>query len=84
MVRTAEIKRRFLTHVQANGHTVIPLVPLPLPLPDPNLLFVNAGVVQFVPHFVGQATGPYPRAVAACRKALRCQWPEEGGAGWRL
>ena len=65
-MRTAEIKRRFLAHFEANGHTVVPSAPLPAD--DPNLLFVNAGMVQFVPFFVGQA----PRrtsAPSACRSA---------------
>ena len=61
-MRTAEIKRRFLKHFEANGHTVVPSAPLPLA--DPNLLFVNAGMVQFVPYFVGQATAPYKTAVS--------------------
>ena len=38
---TAEIRRRFLAHFEANGHTVVPSAPLLLD--DPNLLFVNAG-----------------------------------------
>ena len=52
-MRTAEIKRRFLAHFEANGHTVVPSAPLPA-IDDPNLLFVNAGMVQFVPYFLGQ------------------------------
>ncbi len=75
-MRTAEIKRRFLKHFEANGHTVVQSAPLPLA--DPNLLFVNAGMVQFVPYFVGQATAPYKRAVSV-QKCIRTPDIEEVG-----
>ncbi|MBX6751088.1 MAG: alanine--tRNA ligase [Micromonosporaceae bacterium] len=75
-MRTAEIKRRFLKHFETNGHTVVPSAPLPLP--DPNLLFVNAGMVQFVPYFVGQSTPPYPRAVSV-QKCIRTPDIDEVG-----
>ncbi|HEY7225191.1 MAG TPA: alanine--tRNA ligase [Micromonosporaceae bacterium] len=75
-MRTAEIKRRFLKHFEANGHTVVPSAPLPLA--DPNLLFVNAGMVQFVPYFVGQASAPYPRAVSV-QKCIRTPDIDEVG-----
>lgn len=75
-MRTAEIKRRFLQHFESNGHTVVPSAPLPLA--DPNLLFVNAGMVQFVPYFVGQATAPYQRAVSV-QKCIRTPDIEEVG-----
>jgi alanyl-tRNA synthetase len=61
-VRTAEIRARFLGHFERNGHHVVPSVPLPFD--DPNLLFVNAGMVQFVPYFVGQQTPPWKRATS--------------------
>jgi alanyl-tRNA synthetase len=67
-MRTAEIKRRFLGHFEANGHHVVPSAPLPFE--DPNLLFVNAGMVQFVPYFVGQQTAPWPRATSI-QKCIR-------------
>ena len=75
-MRTAEIKRRFLKHFEENDHTVVPSAPLPAD--DPNLLFVNAGMVQFVPYFVGQATPPYRRAVSV-QKCLRTPDIEEVG-----
>jgi alanyl-tRNA synthetase len=76
-MRTAEIKRRFLAHFEAVGHTVVPSAPLPA-VDDPNLLFVNAGMVQFVPYFLGQRTPPYPRAVSV-QKCLRTPDIDEVG-----
>jgi alanyl-tRNA synthetase len=67
-VRTADIRARFLGHFERNGHTVVPSVPLPFE--DPNLLFVNAGMVQFVPYFIGQQTPPWPRATSI-QKCIR-------------
>ena len=76
-MRTAEIKRRFLAHFEANGHTVVPSAPLPA-IDDPNLLFINAGMVQFVPYFLGQRPAPYRRAVSV-QKCLRTPDIEEVG-----
>src|SRR4051794_10001859 len=75
-MKTAEIKRRFLAHFEANGHTVVPSAPLPFD--DPNLLFVNAGMVQFVPYFIGQQAAPWRRA-ASVQKCIRTQDIEEVG-----
>ena len=64
-MKTAEIKRRYLAHFEANGHTVVPSAPLPA-IDDPNLLFINAGMVQFVPYFLGQRTAAvHPRGQRA-------------------
>ena len=66
-MKTAEIKRRYLAHFEANGHTVVPSAPLPA-ISDPNLLFVNAGMVQFVPYF--RVSGhPRTSGRSACRSA---------------
>jgi alanyl-tRNA synthetase len=75
-MRSAEIRRRFLAHFEANGHTVVPSAPLPFD--DPNLLFVNAGMVQFVPYFIGQQAAPWPRATSV-QKCIRTQDIEEVG-----
>ena len=75
-MRSAEIRRRFLGHFERHGHAVVPSVPLPFD--DPNLLFVNAGMVQFVPYFVGQQEPPWPRA-ASVQKCLRTLDIEEVG-----
>ncbi|GAA1753033.1 alanine--tRNA ligase [Luedemannella helvata] len=76
-MRTAEIKRRFLAHFEAADHTVVPSAPLPA-IEDPNLLFINAGMVQFVPYFLGQRTPPFPRAVSV-QKCIRTPDIDEVG-----
>ena len=76
-MKTAEIKRRYLAHFEANGHTVVPSAPLPA-IDDPNLLFINAGMVQFVPYFLGQRTAPYSRAVSV-QKCIRTPDIDEVG-----
>ncbi len=73
---TAEIRRRFLAHFQKHDHTVVPSASLLLD--DPNLLFVNAGMVPFVPYFLGQETSPYARAVSV-QKCIRTLDIEEVG-----
>ncbi|MGE5830964.1 MAG: alanine--tRNA ligase [Micromonosporaceae bacterium] len=75
-MRTAEIKRRFLAHFERNGHTVVPSAALPAD--DPNLLFINAGMVPFARYFVGQATPPWRRAVSV-QKCVRTPDIDEVG-----
>ena len=67
-MQTHEIRQRFLDHFTAAGHTPVPSAPLILD--DPNLLFVNAGMVQFVPYFLGQVPAPWPRATSV-QKCVR-------------
>ncbi|MBH0774925.1 alanine--tRNA ligase [Nocardia bovistercoris] len=67
-MQTHEIRRRFLDHFVRAGHTEVPSASLILA--DPNLLFVNAGMVQFVPYFLGQQTPPYARATSV-QKCVR-------------
>ncbi|HEX6150187.1 alanine--tRNA ligase [Nocardioides sp.] len=73
---TAEIRRRFVRHFEQAGHTPVPSAPLLLD--DPNLLFVNAGMVPFKPYFLGQETPPYDRAVSV-QKCVRTPDIEDVG-----
>ncbi len=61
-MQTHEIARRFTQHFADAGHTRVPSASLILD--DPTLLFVNAGMVQFKPYFLGEAPPPYPRATS--------------------
>src|SRR5256885_13224466 len=76
-MRPGEIKRRFRAHSEANAHRVVPSAPLPA-IEDPNLLFINAGMVQFVPYFLGQQAAPYKRA-ASVQKCIRTPDIDEVG-----
>ncbi|MEV6768983.1 alanine--tRNA ligase [Nocardia sp. NPDC051030] len=67
-MQTHEIRRRFLEHFVRAGHTEVPSASLILA--DPNLLFVNAGMVQFVPYFLGQQTPPFSTATSV-QKCVR-------------
>ncbi len=67
-MQTHEIRRRFLDHFVKAGHTEVPSASLIFD--DPNLLFVNAGMVQFKPFFLGQQTPPYDTATSV-QKCVR-------------
>ncbi|MFL6156557.1 MAG: alanine--tRNA ligase, partial [Marmoricola sp.] len=73
---SADVRRRFVEHFEAAGHTPVPSAPLLVD--DPNLLFVNAGMVQFKPYFLGQETPPYTRAVSI-QKCVRTPDIEDVG-----
>jgi alanyl-tRNA synthetase len=75
-VQTHEIRKRFLDHFVKAGHTEVPSASVILD--DPNLLFVNAGMVQFVPYFLGQRTPPYDKATSI-QKCIRTPDIDEVG-----
>ncbi|KAA2261995.1 alanine--tRNA ligase [Solihabitans fulvus] len=75
-MQTNEIIKRFREHFERNGHSVVPSASLLLD--DPNLLFVNAGMVPFKPYFLGEAPAPWPRATSI-QKVVRTGDIEEVG-----
>ena len=75
-MQTHEIRKRFLDHFVKAGHTEVPSASVILD--DPNLLFVNAGMVQFVPFFLGQRKPPYATATSI-QKCIRTPDIDEVG-----
>ena len=75
-MQTHEIRKRFLDHFVKAGHTEV--ASASVILDDPNLLFVNAGMVQFVPYFLGQRTPPYDKATSV-QKCIRTPDIDEVG-----
>src|SRR3954449_9498669 len=75
-METAEIRRRWLRFFEERDHVVVPSASLLLD--DPNLLFVNAGMVPLKPYFLGQQAPPWKRATSV-QKCVRTQDIEEVG-----
>ncbi|TWE12516.1 alanine--tRNA ligase [Rudaeicoccus suwonensis] len=75
-METAEIRRRWLAYFEQHEHTVVPSAPLIYD--DPNLLFVNAGMVPMKPYMLGQQTPPWKRATSV-QKCVRTGDIEEVG-----
>ncbi|ALC06034.1 Alanine-tRNA ligase [Corynebacterium deserti GIMN1.010] len=77
-MQTHEIRERFTNHFVNAGHQAVPSASLILD--DPNLLFVNAGMVPFKPYFLGQQTPPFDNGTAtSIQKCVRTLDIEEVG-----
>ncbi len=64
-----EIRRKFLTYFEKQGHYVESSFPL-VPQNDKSLLLINAGMAPLKPYFTGIKTPPKTR-MATCQKCLR-------------
>ncbi|HBH55362.1 MAG TPA: alanine--tRNA ligase, partial [Kocuria sp.] len=67
-MKTAEIAQRYLDYFEKNDHTIVPSASLVSD--DPSIMFTIAGMVPFIPYFLGQETPPYPRATSV-QKCIR-------------
>ena len=65
-MKTAEVRRAYLSFFAGKGHRVVPSSTL-VPRDDPTLLFTNAGMNQFKDALLGREDPGYRRAVSAQR-----------------
>lgn len=75
-MKTEDITRTWYDYFAAKGHERVPSASLVSP--DPSLLFTVAGMVPFIPYFMGLETPPYARAVSV-QKCIRTADIEEVG-----
>jgi len=80
IMNSSEIRKKFIDFFKHKGHTEIPGTPLVTD--DPTLLFVNAGMVQFKPYFLGEKE-PRARKIVNCQKCFRTVDIEKVGANGR-
>ena len=71
------IRSSFLEFFQDKGHLIMPSSSL-VPAGDPTLLFTSAGMVQFKPFFMGEATPP-SRRLTTSQKSFRTTDIDEVG-----
>ena len=76
-MRSDEIRRRFVTYFERQGHLALPSASL-IPHDDPSVLFTSAGMQQFAPYFVGAAAPPASRLVTV-QRCVRTDDIEEVG-----
>ena len=69
MIKSKEIREKFLDFFESNGHKIINSSPL-IPDNDPSLLFTNAGMVQFKNIFTGKEESKFLNVVSA-QKCIR-------------
>ena len=65
-MKTAEVRRAYLSFFEGKGHRVVPSSTL-VPRDDPTLLFTNAGMNQFKDALLGREDPGYKRAVSSQR-----------------
>jgi len=69
MMKTSEIRKKFLDYFAGKGHEVVASSSL-VPHGDPTLMFTNAGMVPFKHVFLGNETRPYVTATSS-QKCVR-------------
>jgi alanyl-tRNA synthetase len=71
-----EITQRWIDYFEERGHTAVPSSSLISH--EPGSMFTIAGMVPFIPYFLGRETPPYSRAVSV-QKCIRTKDIEEVG-----
>jgi alanyl-tRNA synthetase len=76
-MKANDIRGQFLAFFEERGHRIVPSSSL-IPPPETGLLLTTAGMVQFIPYFLGLQDAPYPRA-ATSQKSFRANDIENVG-----
>ena len=69
-MRAAEIRERFLSFFEGNGHLRVPSASLVPSVYDPTVLLTTAGMQPFKPYFRGEEEPP-SRRLTSCQKSFR-------------
>ena len=69
-MKAAEIRERFLSFFERNGHLRMPSASLVPSVYDPTVLLTTAGMQPFKPYFRGEEEPP-SRRLASCQKSFR-------------
>src|SRR4030095_10782034 len=69
-MKAAEIRERFLSYFEQNGHLRMPSASLVPSVYDPTVLLTTAGMQPFKPYFRGEEAPP-SRRLPSCQKSFR-------------
>src|SRR5215211_2235978 len=69
-MKAAEIRERFLSYFERNGHLRVPSASLVPSVYDPSVLLTTAGMQPFKPYFRGEEEPP-SRRLTSCQKSFR-------------
>src|SRR5215208_6986117 len=69
-MKAAEIRERFLSYFERNGHLRVPSASLVPSVYDPTVLLTTAGMQPFKPYFRGEEEPP-SRRLTSCQKSFR-------------
>ncbi len=69
-MKTSELRSRFLTYFEKNGHRKVASSSVVGPADDPTVMWTNSGMIQFKDVFLGKEIRDYSRA-ASSQKCLR-------------
>src|ERR1700754_1661979 len=69
-MKAAEIRERFLSFFERNGHLRMPSASLVPSVYDPTVLLTTAGMQPFKPYFRGEEEPP-SRRLTSCQKSFR-------------
>src|SRR5918911_5674910 len=69
-MQSGEIRERFLSFFERNGHLRVPSASLVPSVYDPSVLLTTAGMQPFKPYFQGEEEPP-SRRLTSCQKCFR-------------